>query len=63
MRPIVEKELRQNDRAHWPVIILHFDFKSNEPELLQAVWNLLDEYRDWITSARQNRRSARPCAV
>ena len=41
----------QNDRAHWPVIILHFDFKSNDPQLLQSVWNLLDEYRDWITTA------------
>ena len=51
VRPIVEKELRQNDRAHWPVIILHFDFKSEDPQLLQSVWSLLDEYRDWITTA------------
>ena len=51
VRPIVERELRQNDRARWPLIILHFDFKSNDPQLLQSVWNLLDEYRDWITTA------------
>jgi hypothetical protein len=50
VRPIVERELRQNDRARWPLIILHFDFKSNDPQLLQSVWNLLDEYRDWITT-------------
>jgi hypothetical protein len=53
VRPIVEKALAQNDRAHWPIIILHFDFKSLDPTLLRAVWNLLGEYQDWITTAPQ----------
>jgi hypothetical protein len=53
VRPIVEKALAQNDRAHWPIIILHFDFKSLDPTLLRAVWDLLGEYRDWITTAPQ----------
>jgi hypothetical protein len=30
VRPIVERALATNDRDHWPLIILHFDFKSNE---------------------------------
>jgi len=53
VRPIVEKALAQNDRARWPLIVLHFDFKSLDPDLLRAVWNLLGEYQNWITTAPQ----------
>jgi hypothetical protein len=53
VRPVIEKALAQNDRAHWPIIVLHFDFKSLEPTLLRAVWDLLGEYQDWITTAPQ----------
>lgn len=51
VRPLVEKALAQNDRARWPLIVLHFDFKSTQPPLLHAVWNLLGEYENWITTA------------
>jgi hypothetical protein len=51
VRPIVEKALADNDRTRWPLIVLHFDFKSTESPLLHAVWNLLGEYPDWITTA------------
>jgi len=53
VRPIVEKALRDNNRAQWPLIVLHFDFKDNQPALLQAVWELLGEYESWITTAPQ----------
>jgi hypothetical protein len=53
VRPIVEKALAENDRARWPLIVVHFDFKSVEPELLHAVWNLLGEYESWITTVVQ----------
>jgi hypothetical protein len=53
VRPIVEKALAENDRARWPLIVVHFDFKSVQPELLQAVWELLGEYQGWITTAAQ----------
>ena len=53
VRPIVEKALADNDRAHWPLIVVHFDFKSVQPELLHAVWDLLGEYQGWITTAAQ----------
>jgi hypothetical protein len=53
VRPIVEKALAENDRARWPLIILHFDFKSVEPKLLRAVWDELGEYQEWITTAPQ----------
>jgi hypothetical protein len=53
VRPIVEQALARNDRASWPIIVLHFDFKSLDPALLHAVWDLLGEYQSWITTAPQ----------
>jgi hypothetical protein len=53
VRPIIEKALRDNDRARWPIIVLHFDFKSVQPELLHAVWDVLGEYQGWITTAEK----------
>jgi hypothetical protein len=51
VRPIVEKALREDNRAQWPLLVLHFDVKDNRPELLHAVWDLLGEYESWITTA------------
>jgi hypothetical protein len=51
VRPIVERELHDGDKKTWPNIVVHFDFKNNDPRLLEAVWNLLGEYEDWITTA------------
>ena len=51
VRPIVENALAENDRGHWPLIILHFDFQSTQAPLLHAVWSLLGEYESWITTA------------
>jgi hypothetical protein len=51
VRPIVEQALAKNDKSNWPLLILHFDFKSEEVPLLRAVWDLLGEYESWITTA------------
>lgn len=51
VRPIVERALAENDRVRWPLIVVHFDFKSNDAPLLHAVWDLLGEYQNWITTA------------
>jgi len=51
IRPIVEAAVAANDRARWPLIVLHFDFKSNEPDLLRAVWDVLGSYEPWLTTA------------
>jgi hypothetical protein len=53
VRPIVEKALAENKRDTWPLIVLHFDFKSLDPDLLRAVWGVLGEYESWITTAKQ----------
>jgi hypothetical protein len=31
--------------------VLHFDFKDNRPEILEAVWKLLGEYEPWLSTA------------
>ncbi|MEQ1948556.1 MAG: hypothetical protein ABL995_15300 [Bryobacteraceae bacterium] len=51
VRPRIEQALRENNRAQWPLITVHFDFKDNRPELLHAVWDLLGQYETWITTA------------
>lgn len=53
VRPILEKALAENDRARWPLIVLHFDFKSLDPKWLRSVWDLLGEYQSWIATAPQ----------
>ena len=58
VRPIVEQALRENKRETWPIIVLHFDFKDNQPALLHAVWNLLGEYESWITTAQKKANPA-----
>lgn len=55
VRPLIEKALKDNDRASWPLIVVHFDFKDNQAALLHAVWDLLGEYESWITTAAQTR--------
>src|SRR5438445_10080663 len=51
VRHIVEAALKNGDRSHWPLVVVHFDFKANSAPLLHAVWELLGQYQDWITTA------------
>jgi len=51
VRPIVEAALAKNQTETWPIIVLHFDFKDVQKPLLEAVWSLLGEYQNWITTA------------
>src|SRR3569833_77556 len=51
VRPLVEAELKKNDRTRWPLIIVHFDFKDNQEPLLRAVWKLLGVFEPWLTTA------------
>jgi hypothetical protein len=44
VRPIVEDALRQGNRGDWPLITLNLDLKSEEPEHLAAIWDLLLQY-------------------
>src|SRR5437763_1542128 len=51
VRPIVENALRDGNRGDWPLITLNLDLKSEEPEHLAAIWTLLSQYKDWLTTA------------
>ena len=51
VRPIVEKALREGNHGDWPLITLNLDLKSEEPAHLAAIWQLLTQYKAWLTSA------------
>ena len=51
VKPIVEQALASPAPDSWPLIILHLDFKSEEPEHLASVAALLEKYDSWLTSA------------
>lgn len=51
IQPIMEQALREGNKGDWPLITLNLDFKTEEPEHLTAVWNLLAKYQSWITTA------------
>jgi hypothetical protein len=51
VRPVVEKAIAENKRSQWPVVVLHFDFKDTQTPLLQAVWQVLGEHQEWLSTA------------
>jgi len=51
VRPIIERALTEDRRDRWPVLVLHLDFKTNEPAHHRAVWDLLGRYEAWLTWA------------
>ena len=51
IQPIMERALREGNKGDWPLITLNLDFKTEEPDHLIAVWNLLSKYQNWITTA------------
>jgi hypothetical protein len=54
VRPIVEKALREGNQGDWPLITLNLDLKSEESAHLAAIWDLLTEYQDWISTASRS---------
>lgn len=54
VRPLVEKALAENDTKSWPILYLHFNFKTTEREHVQHVLETLMRYRDWLSSATRN---------
>jgi hypothetical protein len=60
VRPLVEKALRDGNRDDWPLITLNLDLKSEEPEHLAAIWQLLAQYQDWLTTATRTENLETP---
>lgn len=51
VRPVVEAALRKGNQGDWPIITLNLDFKTEDPQQLREIWNLLEHYKSWITTA------------
>jgi hypothetical protein len=60
VRPIIAEVLRKNNREAWRLVVVHFDFKSNQEPLLHAVWELLGKYESWITTATRVADNTKP---
>ena len=53
VRPLIARALAENKRETWPVMVLHLDFKSNEPAHHQAIWELLGRHESCLTTAER----------
>lgn len=60
VKPLMDRALAEGRRDRWPEIVLHLDFKTNEPEHLAAVWALLGKYEAWLTTAERLPDGASP---
>ncbi len=48
--PRLDEALAAGATDTWPLIVLHFDFKTNEPEHHRYVLSLLARYERWLTT-------------
>jgi hypothetical protein len=53
IRPVIEKALKDGNRANWPVVTLYLDIKNDPPEHLAAISKLLDNYDSWLTTVEK----------
>jgi hypothetical protein len=56
VEPLMDAALASGRRENWPIVTLNLDFKMDPPELHQAVWGLLGQYRAWLTTAPRTNR-------
>ena len=59
VRPMMERALTEGRRESWPVMVLHLDFKTNEPAHHQAIWDLLGRHEAWLTTAERGADESR----
>lgn len=57
--PALDRALAEGRRDRWPIVILHLDFKTYEPEHYAEVWRLLGVYDRWLTTAERVAEPAR----
>ena len=53
VRPLMERALTERRRDQWPLVVLHLDFKTNEPAHHRAVLALLQKHRRWLMTANR----------
>lgn len=58
--PLLDRALAEGRRDTWPVLVLHLDFKTNEPEHHHHVWELLGRHERWLTTAERTPAGGAP---
>jgi hypothetical protein len=53
VRPLMQRALAEHRPDTWPMMVLHLDFKTNEPAHHQAIWDLLGRHEAWLTTAER----------
>lgn len=53
LTPALDRALAEGKRDEWPLVILHLDFKTNEPAHHAAIWDLLGRHERWLTTAER----------
>jgi hypothetical protein len=56
----LDEELATRRTETWPLVVLHLDFKTDEPEHHAAIWTLLGRYQRWLTTAPRVDAAAEP---
>lgn len=51
LKPLLDAAVAVGAKDHWPMFVLHLDFKTNEREHHRAVWDLLVSHRSWLMTA------------
>lgn len=59
----LDRALVEAETGSWPHLVLHLDFKSHEPALHAAVWDLLGRHARWLTTAPRLPDAAPPVAL
>ena len=61
VQPMLERALAAKTLQQWPLLVLHLDFKTNEPEHHRVVLDLLKRYERFLTTApRGDLKSIQP---
>lgn len=53
LAPLLDGALSHRRSDEWPLVVLHLDFKTNEPEHHAGIWALLGKYERWLTTAER----------
>jgi hypothetical protein len=63
IRPLIETALQAGDSQDWPLITLNLDLKTEQPEHLAAIWDLLGEYESWLCTAERRSDIGQPAPL
>ena len=62
VEPMLDRALASKALQQWPLLVLHLDFKTNQPAHHRAVWELLKRYERFLTTAPRTGDASAPLA-